>query len=406
MGEAGTATVRRPKAAPTTPERTDRDGVADGRGVSDGTAGRLVAFALANVRRRPERSVLAVAGIALAITAVVVVRTIAASYQTTGADAVAAAIDGAPYWVVPEGGAELDAERGVIVTAGPPPSVEAPAGWTATEVLVGTMPGHEDVALVGRSGPTGATDEATATRTALDRLGLDPGDSLEVGGRTVTVRSEPGSGARLTVPHDLAVDAGIRNGWTTLTPPGNAVGTGDEVVEATGLDVVTDPSRQPTPGSGGLIYSTTGSTSRGGIVSFDQKMAALLGGRVASSTLGLVSQIGLVLGFVIAVSTFVAAVQERRREFGIMASVGLTDEVLYFFLVEALLLFVAAYVLGVVAAGALVAVVTPSFFTVGSWLSAAAMVAMYLPALAIVAALVPVHRLLQQRPVALLADEA
>jgi hypothetical protein len=31
---------------------------------------------------------------------------------------------------------------------------------------------------------------------------------------------------------------------------------------------------------------------------------------------------------------------------------------------------------------------------------------MYLPALAIVAALVPVHRLLQQRPVALLAEEA
>jgi ABC-type antimicrobial peptide transport system permease subunit len=170
--------------------------------------------------------------------------------------------------------------------------------------------------------------------------------------------------------------------------------------------VVTDPSKQPADGSGGLIYATDASAGRAGLVSFDQKMAAFLGGKVTSSALGLVAQVGLVLGFVIAVSTFVAAVQERRREFGIMASIGLTDEVLYFFLVESVLLFVLAYLVGIAVGGGLVAAALPHFFSLGSWLSASGMVAMYLPALAIVAALVPVHRLLQQRPIALLAEEA
>jgi ABC-type antimicrobial peptide transport system permease subunit len=102
----------------------------------------------------------------------------------------------------------------------------------------------------------------------------------------------------------------------------------------------------------------------------------------------------------------VAAVRERRREFGIMASIGLTDEVLYFFLVESAVVFVVAYLVGVGVGGAIVAAVLPSFFTAGAWLEAAGLVAMYVPALAIVAALVPVHRLLQQRPVELLTDQS
>jgi ABC-type antimicrobial peptide transport system permease subunit len=131
----------------------------------------------------------------------------------------------------------------------------------------------------------------------------------------------------------------------------------------------------------------------------------VFGGQVAGSVLGLVAQVGLVLGFVIAVTSFVAATRERRREFGIMASIGLTDEVLYFFLVESAVMFVVAYLAGVAAGGAIVAAVLPAFFTVGAWLEAAGLVATYLPALAIVAALVPVHRLLQKRPVHLLVEQ-
>jgi hypothetical protein len=401
-----TATV--PVDAPLAPPTAGVGRATEVRAAAGSTAGRLVRFALANVRRRPERAVLAVAGIGLAVAAVVVVRTIAASYQATGASAVTAAIDDAPYWVVPEGGVSLDGDLGVVVTDGALPDVAAPRGWTVTEVRVGRLPGSggagSGVALVGRAGS--AAGQALATGEALDRLGLAAGDTLTVGGERLTVAAADGPGAVVTVVAAVAADAGIDTGWATLRPPAGVTGTAADVREATGLAVVSDPAHAPAAGSGGIVYATTGREDRGGIVSFDQKMAALLGGKVTSSALGLVAQVGLVLGFVIAVTTFVASVQERRREFGIMASIGLTDEVLYFFLAESLLLFVAAYVLGALAGGLVVATVVPSFFSLATWASAVGMAAMYLPALGIVAALIPVHRLVQQRPVALLADEA
>jgi ABC-type antimicrobial peptide transport system permease subunit len=97
-------------------------------------------------------------------------------------------------------------------------------------------------------------------------------------------------------------------------------------------------------------------------------------------------------------------VQERRREFGIMSSIGLADEVLYFFLVESGVVFVAAWLIGVLGAGVAVWAVLPHLATPVAWAQASATVAAFLPAMAIVGAIVPVHRLLQQRPVALLAD--
>ncbi|MDP4503423.1 ABC transporter permease [Nonomuraea turcica] len=292
---------------------------------TDSTFSRLLRFALANLRRRPERALLSVLGIGLAIAAVVVVRTIAAGHQDAGVAAVARAVDGAPYWVVPAGGVGYDS--GALAAAGHLPPITVPPGWT--------------------------------------------------------FHAAP-------------------EGWATITTDA----TPDEVAAATGLRVVSDPAIAPAPGEGGLVYATEEQGGRGSFVGFDQKYAALLGGQVESSVLGLIGQAGLVLGFVIAVTGFMASVQERRREFGIMSSVGLSDEVLYFFMVESLLVFAAAYLFGVLAGGAVVAVLLPAFFGLAAWLTAAGLVAMYLPALGIVAALVPVHRLLQQRPVALLVEHA
>jgi ABC-type antimicrobial peptide transport system permease subunit len=157
----------------------------------------------------------------------------------------------------------------------------------------------------------------------------------------------------------------------------------------------------PDAGGAGLVYDTVGGS---GPLTFEQKFSALFSGKVTSSTLGLISTIGLGLGFVIAVSSFLAAVQERKREFGIMSSIGLADEVLYFFLVESAIVFLVAYLLGVAGAGIAVALVIPSIATPTAWLQAAGLVVGFLPAMAIVGALVPVHRLLQHRPVDLLGD--
>jgi ABC-type antimicrobial peptide transport system permease subunit len=362
----------------------------------------LVRFALANIRRRPERFVLSVLGIALAIACVTVVRTISSSFAITGADSVTDVLGGAQLWAVPAAGVHFDNDAQALIADGPAPAFAVPEGWTATRTLSGlTQIAGQSVSLRGNDEiPSG---QAVIGSELADRLNLRSGESVVVSGSSLVVEVT-GSGQSITVATPVAQTVVGSNGWWLIfAPPGDekrrdlAQIFGSEV----DIDSTSDPSVAPDPRGPGLIYDTVGGS---GPLSFEQKFSALFSGKVTSSTLGLISTIGLVLGFIIAVSSFLAAVQERKREFGIMSSIGLADEVLYFFLVESAIVFVAAYVIGVLGAGVAVALVIPGIATPTAWLQAAGMVAAFLPAMAIVGALIPVHRLLQQRPVDLLGD--
>jgi len=362
----------------------------------------LVRFALANIRRRPERFVLSVLGIALAIACVTVVRTISAGFAITGADSVTDVLGGAQLWAVPAAGVHYDASAQALVADGAAPNIIVPAGWTATRVLSGvTDINGSTVSLRGNDEI--ASGQATLGSELAKRLDMHAGDQVVVGGQSLVV-NVAGSGQSITVATPLAQSIVRDNGWWIIFAP-----AGDEKHRdlanifggAVGLESTSDPSVKPDPAGGGLIYDTVGGS---GPLTFEQKFSALFSGKVTSSTLGLISTIGLGLGFVIAVSSFLAAVAERRREFGIMSSIGLADEVLYFFLVESGIVFLTAYLIGVIGAGAAVALVIPGIATPTAWLQAAGMVAAFLPAMAIVGALIPVHRLLQQRPVSLLGD--
>jgi putative ABC transport system permease protein len=362
----------------------------------------LVRFALANIRRRPERFVLSVLGIALAIACVTVVRTISASFAITGADSVTDVLGGAQLWAVPAAGVHYDSTAQALVADGPAPNITVPAGWTATRVLSGVTD-INGTAVSLRGDDEIGSGQATLGAEVAKRLDLHAGDRVVVGGHSLVV-NVASSGQSITVATPLAQSVVGNNGWWKIFAP-----AGDEkrrdlaqiFGDAIGLESTSDPSVKPDPDGGGLIYDTVGGS---GPLTFEQKFSALFSGKVTSSTLGLISTIGLGLGFVIAVSSFLAAVQERRREFGIMSSIGLADEVLYFFLVESGIVFLTAYLVGALGAGAAVALVIPGIATPTAWLQAAGMVAAFLPAMAIVGALIPVHRLLQQRPVSLLGD--
>lgn len=362
----------------------------------------LVRFALANIRRRPERFTLSVLGIALAIACVTVVRTISASFAITGADSVTDVLGGAQLWAVPAAGVTYDADAQALIAGGPAPAFAAPEGWRVTRTLSGlTQINGTTVSLRGNDETSGG--QAVLGAGLAERLGLASGDRVVVGGRSLLAEVS-GSGQSVTVASSLAQSLVGSNGWWLIYAPQGEEkrrDLGQTFGSAVGLPATPDPSVMPDAAGQGLIYDTVGGS---GPLTFEQSFSALFSGKVTSSTLGLISIIGLALGFVIAVSSFLAAVQERRREFGIMSSIGLADEVLYFFLVESAIVFIAAYVIGVLGAGAAVALVIPGIATVPAWLQASAMVAAFLPAMAIVGALVPVHRLLQQRPVDLLGD--
>ncbi|TIC82675.1 FtsX-like permease family protein [Nocardioides sp. GY 10127] len=372
---------------------------------SSGTFRRLLVFAIANIRRRPERFVLSTLGIALAILSVTVVRTISASFALTGAETVDAVVADAQLWVVPADGVTYDPEAEALVADGAPTaSLDLPDGWTALRTVAGeTTVNGKTVAVHGLEGVDAGT--ALVPSSVAERLGVTDGDTLSLGGSDLTVSLEEDADAGdtwITTSADVATTAVGDVGWWTVTVPAADLTRNDlgaVLAESTGLPTTTDPAVSPDAAGDGLIYDTVGGS---GATTFEQRYSALFSGQVTSSALGLISTIGLILGFVIAVSSFLAAVHERRREFGIMSSIGLADEVLYFFLVESGIVFVTAWVVGVLGAGAAVALVIPEIATPLAWVQASAMVAAFLPAMAIVGALVPVHRLLQQRPVQLL----
>jgi putative ABC transport system permease protein len=362
----------------------------------------LVRFALANIRRRPERFVLSVLGIALAIACVCVVRTISASFAIIGADSVTDVLGGAQLWAVSAAGVHYDTNAQALVADGTAPNIIVPAGWTATRVLSGVTDINGSAASL-RGTDEIASGQATLGSEVAKRLNLHPGDRVVVSGHSLVVNIA-GGGQSITVATPLAQSVvGDNSWWLIFAPPGDEkrLDLGQVFGGVVGLESTSDPSVKPDPNGGGLIYDTVGGS---GPLTFEQKFSALFSGKVTSSTLGLISTIGLGLGFVIAVSSFLAAVQERRREFGIMSSIGLADEVLYFFLVESGIVFLTAYLVGVIVAGVAVALVIPGIATPTAWLQASGMVAAFVPAMAIVGALVPVHRLLQQRPVSLLGE--
>jgi len=362
----------------------------------------LVRFALANIRRRPERFALSVLGIALAIACVMVVRTISASFAITGADSVTDVLDGAQLWALPAAGVHFNPEAQALVANGPAPTFATPEGWTVSRTLSGITEIYGHTVSLRGSGQT-RSGHAVLGAPLAERLSVQSGDRVVVDGQSLIVDVN-GTGQSMTVATPLAESVVGSNGWWLIFAPQGEEkrrDMGQTFASSVGLESTSDPSVVPDANGRGLIYDTVGGS---GPLTFEQKFSALFSGKVTSSTLGLISIIGLGIGFVIAVSSFLAAVQERRREFGIMSSIGLADEVLYFFLVESAIVFIAAYLLGVLGAGVAVALVIPAIATPTAWLQAAGMVAAFLPAMAIVGALVPVHRLLQQRPVALLGD--
>lgn len=159
-----------------------------------GTFGCLIRFALANIRRRPERFVLSVLGIALAIACVTVVRTISASFAITGADSVVDVLGDAQLWAVPAAGVHYDTETRALVADGPPPAFDLPDGWHGRMTISGVTV-IDGAAVSLRGSDEVPSDQAVLGSGLADRLGVAPGEVIEVGALPLTA-TVSGAGSR------------------------------------------------------------------------------------------------------------------------------------------------------------------------------------------------------------------
>ncbi|MBN8866403.1 MAG: ABC transporter permease [Solirubrobacterales bacterium] len=200
-------------------------------------------------------------------------------------------------------------------------------------------------------------------------------------------------------------------GVTTVTGSGEGtlqVSSSDPKATAaamkqSGLTVTSDPGRTiATAGAPALAYLITASSDRFGAYSFAQQFEAVQVNEVASSVLGVVGRVTLALGFLAVLTSLLISIDERRREFGILAAVGITDDVLYLFLVESGLLIALGLVVGVIFGGGMFALLLPSIFALGTVGKAVALVSVYFPIMLILGALIPAWRLLQKSPLELL----
>jgi len=170
-----------------------------------------------------------------------------------------------------------------------------------------------------------------------------------------------------------------------------------------GLTVSSDPGRtKAQAGTSALAYMVTVNTDRFGVYTFTQQFEAVQVNEVAASVMGVVGRVTLALGFFSVLSSLLISIDERRREFGILAAVGITDDVLYLFLVESTLLIAVGLVGGIVFGGAMFALLMPGIFSVGTVFQAVALVSVYFPIMLIAGALIPAWRLLQKSPLELL----
>jgi ABC-type antimicrobial peptide transport system permease subunit len=155
-----------------------------------------------------------------------------------------------------------------------------------------------------------------------------------------------------------------------------------------------------------IAYALQGKFSRADLVSFDVKLAALYFNQATSSLLGWLSRITLGLGFVLMLSAALLSIEERKREFGIFAAVGVSSDVFYLFFLESLILFVGATAIGLILGAWLLWVLTPALFVWSIILKSSVLVACYLPPMVIFGSLVPAQRLLQKSPLELLRSAA
>lgn len=206
-----------------------------------------------------------------------------------------------------------------------------------------------------------------------------------------------------SLPAVTAVTAVTGSGAGTLQVTTSNPKLTADAMKSKGLTVTSDPARSTATGDApALAYLITASEDRFGVYTFSQQFEAVQVNEVASSVLGVVGRVTLALGFLAVLTSLLISIDERRREFGILAAVGITDDVLYLFLVESGLLIAMGLVVGVIFGGGMFALLLPSIFSLGTVGKAVALVSVYFPIMLILGALIPAWRLLQKSPLELL----
>lgn len=423
-------------------------------------AGKFFRMALANLGRYAMRTGLTAAGLALAIAAVLFVNAVALSFEsgtTNVYDFIRQTPQGlANVWITPPTGFQLDKQTGFFTTQETLPAsaiagILQQNGDRGLKVLTAKFPseglfqilattpqkippsppskgGNEAYSPPFQGGLGGSQSPSFQTKTAglpalygcstcktviLSRkaartLQLKAGDKLKVKRVSLlvdAVGTVPDLGAGGIVQMPLAAAQQIleqpeKISWVMLQTK-DAFALRQFLTEKANVQVTTDPTVTAT-NKNAIAYFLEERFSRADMVGFNVKLAAIYFNQAGASLLGWLAKITLGLGFVLMLTAALLSIEERKREFGIFAAVGVSSDVFYLFLLESLLLFFGATAIGLVLGMGLLGWLVPTLFDWGTVLKSAALVICYLPPMVIFGSLVPAQKLLQKSPLELI----
>lgn len=375
---------------------------------------KFLKMAAANLWRYGTRTGLTAAGLALAIAAVLFVNVVALSFES-GASSVYSYIRSTTagvgnVWVTPSKGFHLDPQTGFFAAPGTLPESLADRilaqNQSGIKVLTGHLPGGYDPPIV----VYGCSECKTVSlsQIAAEALGVKPGDAIAVQPVSVKVDAidqvlDLGSGGVIEMPLAIAQQILIapqQVSWVMLHTK-DLTPLRQFLTNQANAQVTTDPTMVDSTRAA-IAYVLDQKLSRADLVTFDVKLSALYFNQATSSLLGWLARISLGLGFVLMLSAALLSIEERRREFGIYAAVGVSSDVFYLFFLESLLLFIGSTAIGLVLGAGLLWILTPALFDWSVILKSSVLVACYLPPMVIFGSLVPAQRLLQKTPLELL----
>ncbi len=372
---------------------------------------KLFRLALDSLLRQRERTAFTIVGLALAIATVVLVFSISLRFEGSSTDSLGYVTQGGNLWILPAAGFESTSRSGFVQSSGRLPD-EAVAAIARADGVSGASPaiageipvGTATLALYGKGDGAGTATVGTAAASAL---GASAGATVEVGGQSLRIAAVdekiPPAAVVVSLSDAAAITGDPRPSWIVA----NAADVRKLAAESTDFTITSDPAvATAAAGALGLAYALNGQLSRFDVFSFKAKFGQTVMNKSTSTIFGQIARITLLLGFLLAISSALMTIEERRVEFGILAAVGITDDVLYLFLAESALVFVAGFVLGVVLGGATYALLLPTLFDPQALLKATLITATYIPAMLILGALIPLNRLLQRSPLELLRAAA
>jgi hypothetical protein len=375
---------------------------------------KFLKMAAANLWRYGTRTGLTAAGLALAIAAVLFVNVVALSFES-GASSVHSYIRSTRagvgnVWVTPPKGFQLDPQTGFFAAPGTLPESLADRilsqNQSGVKVLTGHLPGSYDPPIV----VYGCSECKTIalSRVAAETLSVKPGESIATQPIPVKVDAidqvlDLGSGGVIEMPLAIAQQllvAPQQVSWVMLHTK-DLTPLRQFLTDQANAQVTTDPTMVDSTRAA-IAYVLDQKLSRADLVTFDVKLSALYFNQATSSLLGWLARISLGLGFVLMLSAALLSIEERRREFGIYAAVGVSSDVFYLFFLESLLLFVGSTAIGLMLGAGLLWILTPALFDWSVILKSSVLVACYLPPMVIFGSLIPAQRLLQKTPLELL----